>query len=229
MKRDIFFYACSSCGLFLTLFSIFYIFFFTPSEATIGEVQKIFYFHVASAMNIYLALLISFISAFIFTIKGVTNYDLLSWSGVEVATFWCLIVIITGSLWAKETWGVYWVWEPRLTSVAILFFLFSLYLLFRWSSRESKKGSDIGSLLVILMSINAIFVHIAVRVWGGVHSTVIYKRGGLSQEMLFPFIISILSFCLITLVAVWIRFEIKRLKKMIEDIEIERLVEGEKK
>ena len=189
-----------------------------------GEIQKIFYYHVSSAISIYLGVLISFIFSFLSIIKKSSVYDFIAWSGIEVSTLWSALVIITGMLWAKEVWGVYWVWDPRLTSVSILFSLFILYLIFR----SSFRSSPLNTILILFISINAVFVHIAVKVWRGMHPTVIYKRGGLVKEMLLPFFLSLFSFFLLTIILIWLRTKIKCLGERIRKIEVERLIEDDR-
>ena len=110
-----------------------------PYEATMGLVQKIFYFHAACGMGLFLAAFVSGIgsAAFLFTRKPAA--DRLAVAGAELTVILGLIVLVTGPLWARKAWGVWWQWDARLTSTLVMWMIFNAYLLLR---RYGGPGSD---------------------------------------------------------------------------------------
>ena len=138
-----------------------------PYEATMGLVQKIFYFHVPSAMAMFLVAFISGIGAatFLFAKKPVA--DRVSVAAAELTVILGLIVLITGPLWARKAWGVWWVWDPRLTSSLLLFLIFAAYLLLR---KYGGPGSDkLAAGMALFGMGNVPFIYVSVNVWRTLH------------------------------------------------------------
>ena len=121
-----------------------------PYESTMGLVQKIFYFHVPAGMTMFLAAFVSGIgsAAFLFTRKPWA--DRMGVAGAELAVVLGLIVLVTGPLWARKAWGVWWVWDPRVTSTLVMWLIFNGYLLLR---RYGGPGSDRLSAAMALFGI----------------------------------------------------------------------------
>ena len=104
---------------------------FAPTEATMGDVQRIFYWHVATAWVGFLAFFVTFIASIAYLRTGRRQWDVLALSSVEVGMAYAIIMTITGSLWAKPIWDTWWTWDPRLTSVTIMLLIYASYLLLR--------------------------------------------------------------------------------------------------
>lgn len=154
-----------------------------PTEATMGVVQKIFYFHVASAMNMMLAFGICGIASigYFLTRRGAGNwserFDAIGASSAEIGVTLGLIVLTTGPLWAKEAWGTWWTWEPRLTLSMLVEFLFLAYLALRSFSGNDEMGRSVSSGLAVLGLPSLYFIHVAVERWGGAHPQVVFSGG----------------------------------------------------
>ena len=105
----------------LALFAVtlYLIFVVAPVEKQMGIVQKIFYFHVPSAYAMYLGFGASALGSAGYLIKRDAKWDALAVAGAEVGTLFCLIVLLTGPLWARKAWGVWWTWDPRLTTTLL--------------------------------------------------------------------------------------------------------------
>jgi len=120
-------------GFVLLLVSLYLAFLFAPRERTMGDVQRIFYFHMPLAWNGFLAFFVTFIFGIRYLIRRDLRDDQIAASSAEVGLFFITLALITGSLWARPAWGTFWVWEPRLTTAFILWLMYVFYLFLRRS------------------------------------------------------------------------------------------------
>ncbi len=140
-----------------------------PYEATMGLVQKIFYFHVPAAMAMFVSAVVCGIASAMFLFKEHRRADRWAVAAAELAVVFGAIVLITGPLWARKAWGVWWQWDARLTSTLVMWMIFLAYLLLR---RYGGPGSDKLAAGVALFGMaNVPFVYWSVNVWRTVHPT----------------------------------------------------------
>jgi heme exporter protein C len=126
----------------ITMFAAIYaIFVYAPVEKTMGIVQKIFYLHVPAAFLSFLAFFITFIASILYLIKRDLKWDRIASCSVEIGVIFCTIVLITGPIWAKPVWNVWWTWDPRLTTTLILWFIYLAYLMLRGVVRENQQAN----------------------------------------------------------------------------------------
>jgi heme exporter protein C len=138
-----------------------------PYESTMGLVQKIFYFHVPAGMMMFLAAFVSGVGSAVFLFTRKAWADRVGVAGAELAVVLGLIVLVTGPLWARKAWGVWWVWDPRVTSTFVMWMIFNAYLLLR---RYGGPGSDKLAAAVALFGMaNVPFVYWSVNVWRTLH------------------------------------------------------------
>jgi len=109
-------WAFSAIAMGVALFVVFLV---VPREAVMGDLQRIFYFHVSSAWVGYLALLVGFVGSLLFLLRQELRWDRLAFCSVEIGLVFMTGAIITGSIWAKASWGVWWTWDPRLTTTLL--------------------------------------------------------------------------------------------------------------
>ena len=138
-----------------------------PYESTMGLVQKIFYYHAPLGMMMFLSAFVSGIAAGIFIFNGRAAADRVSLAAAEITVLFGSLVLVTGPLWARKAWGVWWQWDARLTSSLLLWMIFVAYLLVR---RYGGPGSDKLSAAVALFGMaNVPFVYMSVNVWRTLH------------------------------------------------------------
>ncbi len=204
------------------------IFVVAPVEMQMGVVQKIFYFHVPSAYAMYLAFLVSAISSAMYLAKRSDRWDALGVSAAEVGVLFCAMVLLTGPLWARKAWGVWWTWDPRLTSTLAIGMVFGSYLALRsflGDAGEAEKRFSAALAVVGVMLIPVI--HYSVTRWRGQHPTVITKQGGGLDPGMVPGLVA--SFVLFTLLAatlIWIRAALERAHQQTIAIELEAAQQG---
>ena len=153
------------------------IFFRTPIEATMGIVQKVFYFHVPAAYGMYLGAAACFVGSALYLFRPRDRWDAVARAGAEIAVLMGLMVMITGPLWASKAWGRYWTWDPRLTTVLLSLLLYVAYLALRAFGGRGDAERRFAAALGVLGAANLPIIHLSVRKWGGQHPQVITGSG----------------------------------------------------
>jgi len=162
-----------------------------PLESTMGLIQKIFYFHVPAAMAMFLSAFVCGISSAVFLFGRKAKADRLALAAAELTVLFGLIVLVSGPLWARKAWGVWWQWDARLTSTLILWLVFQSYLLLR---RYGGPGSDrLAAGVAIFGAANVPFVYWSVNVWRTLHPPTNVVRT-LQPEMMWPFLVSAFAY-----------------------------------
>ena len=181
----------------------------TPNEATMGVVQKIFYYHVPAAMVMFIAAFVCGIASGMYLFKKNEAADRLASAAAELAVVFGLIVLVTGPLWARKSWGVWWQWDARITSTLLMWMIFVAYLLVR---RFGGPGAEkLSAALAVFGMANVPFVYISVNIWRTIHpTTAVVPR--LPGGMKGPFWFCALSFMVLfgLLLALRARLELRR-------------------
>lgn len=141
----------------------------SPPDRDMGHLQKIMYVHVPAAWNAMIAFLVVALASLRYLWKGTANADLLAASAAEVGALLTGVTLVLGMLWGKPTWGVWWIWEPRLTSTAVLFFIFMAYLLLRAFVDEPDRRAQWSAVVGLFGALNVPIVYMSVRWWRTIH------------------------------------------------------------
>ena len=191
-----------------TLYVVFRV---APVEMQMGIVQKIFYFHVPSAYAMYLGFGASALASVLYLIKRDPKWDALGVAGAEVGMLFCLIVLVTGPLWARKAWGVWWTWDPRLTTTLLAGMIFAAYLALRSMGDAGEVEKRFAAGLAIFGLVDLPLIHFSVQRWRGVHPTVITgKGGGLESEMYWALGLSFIAFTGLAILLIWSRAVLER-------------------
>ncbi|MEC9491234.1 cytochrome c biogenesis protein CcsA [Flexistipes sp.] len=177
---------------------LYFAFIYAPVENVMGPIQKIFYFHVASAWISFFAFFVTFICSFFVLFTNRYIFDDIASGSAEIGIIFCTIVLITGPIWAKPIWGTWWTWDPRLTTTLILWFIYVGYLMLRKFLDEEDKRAKFSAALGIIGFIDVPIVFFSIRWWRTIHPNVLQKGGGgLAPEMLTALFVSIFAFTLL--------------------------------
>lgn len=207
--------------------ALWHIFAVAPVELQMGIVQKIFYFHVPSAYAMYLAFVLSAVGSAVHLFRRDERWDALAVAGAEVGLVFCLIVLVTGPLWARKAWGTYWTWDPRLTTTLLAGMIYAAFNVLRGfgQSGEAEKrfASALGFLGLLLLPV----IHFSVQRWRGQHPTVITRAGGGIHPDMVPALVSgFVSFTALVVFLVWSRFAIERVRQRLVALEREAAQDG---
>ena len=184
-----------------------------PYESTMGLVQKIFYFHVPAGMTMFLAAFVSGIGSAVYLFSRKPWADRAAVAGAELAVVLGIIVMITGPLWARKAWGVWWQWDARLTSTLVMWLIFNAYLLLR---RYGGPGSDRLAAAVGLFGMaNVPFVYWSVNFWRTLHpKTSVVPT--LPSGMKGLFWLCVLGFTLVTALLLLLRTELEKRRQQLD-------------
>lgn len=173
----------------------FLVFVQAPLEKVMREVQKIFYFHVASAWIGMLAFVVVFFCSILYLVSKKQKWDIYAATSAEIGVVFTTIVLITGPIWAKAWWTKWWTWDPRLTSTLIMWFLYLAYGKIHSSLGEEGKRATYAAVFGILAFIDVPIVFFAIRIWNTMHPKVITANStGLAPAMLPAFFSSLIAF-----------------------------------
>ena len=153
--------------------ALYFAFIYAPQERVMGVVQRIFYFHVASAWTGLLSFVVVFVGAVLYLWKKDPKYDRLSHAGVEVGVFYFTVVLVTGPIWAKPVWGAWWTWDPRLTSTFVLFLIYVAYLLLRGALKDHPAVRTYAAVYGIIGFVDVPIVWMSIHWWRTIHPKVI--------------------------------------------------------
>src|SRR5271154_1087267 len=144
-------------------------FYIAPLERTMGALQKIFYFHAASAWAGMDAFFVCFICNLLYVWKRKPSYDWVAVSAAEVGLAFTTVVLITGPIWAKPAWGIWWTWDARLTSTFVLWLLYIAYLVLRTLIEEPSRRAVFSAIYGIFLFLDVPLVYFSIRIWRTQH------------------------------------------------------------
>ncbi len=140
-----------------------------PVERYMGDVYRIIYVHVPVAWVAMLAFVVTFVASLVFMWKGSWRADALAGASAEVGVVFGLLAIVLGSIWGRAAWDIWWTWDPRLTSTAVLVLSFAGYLALRQFVEDVERRATWSSVVALVISANVPIVWFSVRWWGGLH------------------------------------------------------------
>lgn len=173
---------------------------YAPREAVQGNVQRIMYLHVPSVLTAYLAFGLVLLGSIAYLATRRPGWDRLAGSAAEIGVLFTGLTIVSGSIWGKPTWGTWWTWDARLTSVAILFVMYLGYLLLRGSIDDPERAARYSAVLGIVAALDIPLVHFSVYWWRTLHQPAsLMKPGGFtgSTSILWPLLVNLFAFLLL--------------------------------
>ena len=215
-------------GLLAAIFlfvAIYFVFSFAEIETTMLEVQKIFYFHISSALTLFLAFGVTCLFSILYLIKRVDKYDTIALVSTEIGIVFGVIVFTTGPIWARFAWNTWWNWEPRLTSALILWLTYIGYLILRSALAEEKKRVY-SAVLGIIGFLNVPIVYFSVELWqGGLHPDTTTKMN-LPPTMQIAWLISWFALILLYLFLLMFRYRAEQMKLELDTIQYQQMGES---
>ncbi len=182
------------------LVSIYFIFIYAAEEKTMHAAQKIFYFHVSSAWLGFMAFFVTFVFSILFLIKRKRIYDIYAYVSAEIGIVFTIIVLTTGPIWARSAWNTWWVWEPRLITTLILFFIYIAYIMIRQMDGVWEKKARLSAVFGIIGFADVPIVFFAIRWWQTKFHPIVFgdgpsqQGGGIDDTMLVALLVSITAF-----------------------------------
>lgn len=204
-----------------------------PTEAE-RLAQRIFYFHVAAGWVGYLAFGVTALGGILYLVKRQRRYDNLAVSSAEIGVVFTAANLVSGSIWARPTWGTWWSWDdPRLTLAAIVLLVYIAYLMLRNAIDDPERRARLSSIYGIVGFLSVPLSFISVRIWRTIHPAVIgtgseTSQGGfdMSGNMVVVLLYAIFTFSLLYIVLLHYRLQLETLREEVDDLKTQALVEA---
>jgi heme exporter protein C len=208
------------------LVALWFVFMVVPTEREMGIVQRIFYFHVASAWVAFLGFFLVAGASAVYLWNGARAADRLAEASAEIGVLFCTLVLVTGPLWARPVWGVWWTWDPRLTMTVILWAIYASYLMLRAFGGEDDAVRRYAAVLGIIGVLDIPIIRVSVLLLRGIHPTVVTRKEGLDPMMRVGMYVSVLALALLASWLVALRMRSARLGEEIAGLRREALERG---
>jgi heme exporter protein C len=190
-----------------------------PPDRVQGDLVRIMYVHVPSAWIAYLAFGITFLASLAFLVRRRPGPDRLAAASAEVGLLFTGLTLLSGSIWGRATWGVWWDWDPRLTTTAIMFVAYLAYVLLRASIVDRGRRARLAAVLGVVAFANVPVVHFSVLWWRGLHQAPTVLRPGspsIDPVLLVPLLVGVAAFTLLYAWLVLGRIRLERERDAVE-------------
>ncbi len=201
------------------------VFFYAPLEAVMGQVQRVFYFHVAAWWVGMLGLVAAAGSGIAYLVTKQRRWDVIGLAAVEISIVFVFIGIVTGSIWARPAWNTWWTWDPRLTTAAIMELIYLAYLMLRQSIDDPERRARFGAVYTILGSISVPLTWFSIRIFRTIHPVVVGTNNpgaegsfDMTAPMLQTLLFSVLTFSFIFITLIWHRIRLGWLAEKVEEL-----------
>ena len=203
------------------------VFFYAPTEKVMGLVQKVFYFHVASAWVGMLSFIAAAVTGIGYLRTNDLRWDVASLAAVELGIIFMIIGIITGSIWARPVWNTWWTWDPRLTTTSIMVLIYAAYLMLRQGIDEPEKRARFGAVYVIVGALSVPLTFFSIRYFRTIHPVLIGDSDpgatgafDMVPMMLQTFMFSLLTYSVIFIALYWHRIRLGNLASKVEQLKL---------
>src|SRR5436190_19264329 len=193
-----------------------------PTEATMGNVQRIFYYHVPSYAAAFTMFAVNLLASIFYLARRRTASaaaaDAVAVSAAELGVLFCSVGLMTGMLWAKPVWGIWWTWDARLTSTFVLWLIYVSYLMLRRLS-EGGQAPTLAAALAIFGFVDVPIVYMSIRWWRTQHPQPVIGGGpnsGLDPAMRLPLYSNLLAFLAFAALVVWFRYSVAMAERRVE-------------
>jgi heme exporter protein C len=201
------------------------VFIYAPRETTMGEVQRVFYFHVASAWIGGLALFIGLLAGILLLITGQLFWDRLELASVEIGLVFSAMTLFTGMIWGRPAWNTWWTWDPRTTTFAILILIYFAYLMLRNAIEDPDRRARFAAVYAIVAFISVPITFLSIRLWRTIHPVVI-GSGDPSAEgsfnmvapMVHTLLFSLAFFTVLYVTLLWHRLRLAGYAEQVEQL-----------
>jgi heme exporter protein C len=206
--------------LVFILVGLYMAFLYAPTEVNMGLVYRIFFFHLGAVAAGFIAIMLVAIAGIAYLRTGKRSWDRVAEASAEIGVMFTIIALLMGSIWAKPIWGVWWTWDPRLTSYLILLLIYIAYLMLRASARDDPRVARFSAVFGIIGFIDVPIVIISARYWRAI-SPVLFQENaqgftfGLTPEMVQTLVVSIVG---VVLLFFWLLAQRVRLEALHDEL-----------
>jgi heme exporter protein C len=198
-----------------------------PTERVMGEVQKIFYFHIGTAWTALLGFILAAVFSVVYLITKNLKWDRLQVAAIEVSLVFFLITIALGSIWARPVWNTWWTWDPRLTTAAVTELIYIAYFMLRQGIDDPERRARFGAVYALVGGLSAPITFFAIRLFRTIHPVVIGGTNpeangtfSMTTDMLTAFFFALFAFSVIFVDLFWNRIRLGDLQEKVEQLKL---------
>lgn len=189
------------------------------SDPTVAYSYRIIYFHVATAWVGFLAFFITFVAGVAYLRTQARRWDIVALSSAEIGTAFMLGVLVSGSIWARPTWNVWWVWNERLTISLIQFLVYVGYLMLRSTVDDPARRARFAAVYGVVAFVSVPINFVVIRLWQSLHPVMFgSSEGGLGPNMMFAFFFCLIAFTIWYIVLMMHRIRLERLRDDVQEL-----------
>lgn len=199
---------------------------FAPTEAVMGQVQRVFYFHIGTAWVGLLGFVLAAAAGIAYLVTKDMRWDRFEVAAVEVSTVFFFITIVLGSIWARPAWNTWWTWDPRLTTAAITELIYIAYFMLRQGIDDPEKRARFGAVYTLLGGVSAPITFMVIRLFRSIHPIVIGAANGtqekmnMTSDMRVAFFFGLFAFTIIFIDMMWHRIRLGALEEKVEQLKL---------
>jgi heme exporter protein C len=199
---------------------------FAPTELVMGQVQRVFYFHIGTAWVGLLGFIIAAVSGVIYLVTKDMSWDRFEVAAVEVSTMFFFITIVLGSIWARPVWNTWWTWDPRLTTAAVTELIYIAYFMLRQGIDDPDKRARFGAVYTLLGGISAPITFMVIRLFRTIHPVIVgaananQEKMNMTGDMKIAFFFALFAFTVIFIDLIWNRLRLGKLEETVEQLKL---------
>jgi heme exporter protein C len=200
---------------------------FAPTELVMGDVQRVFYFHIGTAWTALLGFILAAVFSVVYLIKKDSKWDRLQVAAIEVSMVFFFITIVLGSIWARPAWNTWWTWDPRLTTAAVTELIYIAYFMLRQGIDDPDRRARFGAVYALIGGISAPITFFAIRLFRTIHPVVIGGQNAAAQggfnmtaDMRVAFFFALFTFTIIFIDLFWNRIRLGNLQDRVEQLKL---------
>jgi len=208
----------------MVVIALVFVFLVAPEERTMGQVQRIFYFHVGAAWVGALAFLVALVTGVAYLRSGKARYDLISLSSIEIGLVFITMVLITGSIWARPAWNTWWVWTPRLTTATIMWLVYLAYFMLRGAVEDPDRRRRYAAVYSVVGFASVIMTFVSTSILADTHPALFFGANSpetkgdspLAPGMKPAFFFSLATFTVLYVTLLLYRLRLENLRERVE-------------
>ena len=199
---------------------------FAPTELVMGDVQRVFYFHIGTAWTALIGFILAAVFSVVYLIQKDLKWDRLQVAAIEVSLVFFFITIVLGSIWARPAWNTWWTWDPRLTTAAVTELIYIAYFMLRQGIDDPDRRARFGAVYALVGGISAPITFFAIRLFRSIHPVVIgsananQEKMGMTADMKVAFFFALFAFTIIFIDLFWNRIRLGDLQEKVEQLKL---------
>ncbi len=199
---------------------------YAPRELVMGEVQRVFYFHIGTAWTGLLGFVFAAGLGIAYLVTKDMKWDIVEVAAVEISVVFFFLTIVLGAIWARPAWNTWWTWDPRLTTAAVTELIYVAYFMLRAGIEDPERRARFGAVYALLGGLSAPITFMAIRLFRSIHPVIIgsananQEKMSMSPDMRVAFFFALFAFTVIFVDLFWNRIRLGQLENKVEQLKL---------